>query len=75
MILRTIYLLATALLSSFALADVLVTAPVAGDTITGLTLAVTWKDSGDSPALADLDSYQLFLCAGGNDEDEYVSLF
>jgi hypothetical protein len=73
MILRTIYLLAAALLSSLTLADVLVTGPEAGDTITGLTLDITWKDSGDSPALTDLASYQLFLCAGGNDEDNYVS--
>ena len=72
MILRCIYLLAAALLS-FVLADVEVTGPEAGDTITGLTLQFKWKDSGKSPALTDLASYQVFLCAGGNSDTNFVS--
>ena len=71
MILRCLLLLATCLLS-FTLADVLVTTPAAGASIASLTLSVAWKDSGDTPKISDLASYQLFLCAGGNDEDNYV---
>lgn len=71
MILRSAYLLATALFS-FTFADVEVTSPKPGDTITGLSLAIEWKDSGDTPAIADLASYQIFLCAGGNDPSQYV---
>lgn len=71
MILRSILLVAASLLS-FALADVEVTSPAAGASLSGLELTVEWKDSGDTPKLADLASYQLFLCAGGNDADDYV---
>ncbi|KIW11588.1 hypothetical protein PV08_10889 [Exophiala spinifera] len=73
MILRSVLLVAASLLS-FALADVEVTSPAAGASLAGLSLTVEWEDSGDTPKLADLASYQLFLCAGGNDEDEYVQL-
>lgn len=73
MILRPFLLLAACLLS-FVRADVEVTGPEAGDTITGLKLSITWKDSGTAPALSDLASYQLFLCAGGNSESNYVRL-
>jgi hypothetical protein len=72
MILRTVFLLASALLSC-TVADVEVTSPEAGDTITGLSLAIKWEDSGDSPSLKNLASYQVFLCAGGNTAAEYVS--
>lgn len=71
MILRNLLLVAVSLLS-FALADVQVTSPAAGASLAGLELTVEWEDSGDTPKLADLASYQMFLCAGGNDEDEYV---
>ncbi|KAJ9625381.1 Cell wall synthesis protein kre9 precursor [Knufia peltigerae] len=73
MILRSILLVAASLLS-FALADVEVTSPAAGASLSGLELTVEWKDSGDTPKLADLASYQLFLCAGGNDADDYIQL-
>ncbi|KAI1609331.1 hypothetical protein EDD37DRAFT_612858 [Exophiala viscosa] len=73
MILRPFLFLAACLLS-FVLADVEVTGPEAGDTITGLKLSITWKDSGTSPALSDLASYQLFLCAGGNKDSNYIQL-
>jgi hypothetical protein len=71
MILRCIYLLATALFS-FTLADVSVTSPAPGDTIRGLSLEIEWKDSGKTPKLADLASYQVFLCAGGNTDANFV---
>ena len=38
------------------------------------TIPVSWKDSGASPKLSELASYQLFLCAGGNDATNYVNL-
>ena len=71
MILRSLYLSAAALLS-FALADVQVTSPAPGDSISGLTLDIEWKDSGKTPKLADLASFQIFLCAGGNSDSNFV---
>jgi len=73
MILRCICLLAATFLS-FSRADVKVVSPEAGDTITGLNLAIQWKDSGKSPAISALANYQLFLCAGGNDESDYIPI-
>ena len=70
MILRKLSLLAALL--PFALADVQFTSPKAGQSISGLTLEIEWKDSGDVPKIDDLATYQMFLCAGGNDEGEYV---
>ena len=70
MILRCCWLLAAAL--PYALADVEFTSPAAGVTLTGPTLSIKWKDSGSSPAISDLVSYQLFLCAGGNEDSNYV---
>ncbi|KAF2469640.1 beta-1,6-glucan boisynthesis protein-like protein [Lindgomyces ingoldianus] len=56
-------------------ADVQFTSPKAGDTLTGGTaIVVEWKDSGDAPSISDLTTYQLFLCAGGNDEASIVQL-
>jgi len=72
MILRTIALL-TALLS-LASAYPVVTAPAAGDTITGLSLSISWKDNNESPTISDLANYQIFLCAGGNDDDNFIQL-
>lgn len=71
MILRSLYFSAAALLS-FVLADVQVTSPAPGDSISGLTLDIEWKDSGKTPKLADLASYQIFLCAGGNSDSNFV---
>jgi hypothetical protein len=73
MILRSTALLTAALLS-LVHADVEVQLPKAGDTITGTQLEIQWQDSGNSPALTDLASYQLFLCAGGNTESSYIQL-
>jgi hypothetical protein len=71
MILRSLYVLVTALLS-LTLADVEVTTPAAGSTITGPTLNIAWRESGKTPKIADLANYQVFLCAGGNDEGTFV---
>ena len=57
---------------SFALADVKFTSPAAGDKITGTTINIEWKESGTAPPIASLVSYQLFLCAGGNDANSFV---
>ncbi|KAI1006184.1 hypothetical protein K3495_g2038 [Podosphaera aphanis] len=44
-----------------------ITTPTAGSSIPGGTaFTVTWVDSGDAPAIADLTTYQLFLYSGGN---------
>jgi hypothetical protein len=74
MILRTSYLLAAAAFFSLASADVEVVSPQAGDSITGLNLEIEWKDSGNTPPLSQLANYQLFLCAGGNDDSNYVRI-
>lgn len=51
----------------WAFADVKFTIPAAGASIPGGTaFTVTWADSGDAPALADLASYTLFLFSGSN---------
>lgn len=75
MILRSSYLLAAAAtLLSFVRADVQVVSPQAGDTITGLNLQIQWKDSGKAPPLTAFANFQVFLCAGGNDESDYVRM-
>jgi hypothetical protein len=52
-----------------AWADVQFTSPSGGDQLDGSsTITVEWKDSGVSPSIADLTTYQLFLCTGGNDD-------
>lgn len=53
-------------LISITTADVLFTQPIAGSWTTAGTLSVAWTESNTTPALGDLLSYQLFLCAGGN---------
>jgi hypothetical protein len=54
-------------ISTPVLGDVVFSSPAAGGSLASGTIAIKWKDSGDAPALADLSSYQLFLCAGGNE--------
>lgn len=71
MILRLLFTL-TALLP-LVYADVKFTTPAAGASISGTTINVAWADSGVSPPLSDLETYQLFLCAGGNDPSTIVS--
>jgi len=73
MLLSCLLLLAAS--APFAFADVEFTTPAAGATLTaGGTIAVAWKDSGDAPSISDLSTYQLFLCAGGNDDDNFIQL-
>lgn len=61
-------------LVSLANAGIQFQKPAAGAKLTaGSAIEVTWKDGGDGPALSDLTTYELFLCAGGNDPDEIVS--
>ena len=67
------FLLLLAAVAPYASADVKFTSPAAGGTATGgSTLSVQWEDSGTKPALSDLTTYQLFLCAGGNDQASNV---
>lgn len=63
-----------AALSPFALADVQFTSPAAGATIPAGALTITWKDSGVAPAISTLQSYQLFLMVGGNDDSTMLQL-
>ena len=70
MILRLTWLLAT--LVPYVLADVKFTSPAAGSSISGPSISISWEESGTTPKIADLASYQLFLCAGGNDETNFV---
>ena len=72
MLFRLLLLLAA--VAPYTLADVEFTAPSAGATETGgSTLDVEWKESGTGPAITSFSTYQLFLCAGGNDADSFVS--
>lgn len=71
MLIRLLLLLGA--LAPYVLADVEFTTPSAGGTVPGgSTLKVAWKDSGSGPALSSLQTYQLFLCAGGNDDSSFV---
>ena len=72
MLFRLLLLLAA--VAPYTLADVEFTSPAAGATVTGgSTLDVEWKDSGTSPPISSFSTYQLFLCAGGNDAGSFVS--
>jgi hypothetical protein len=62
-------------LAPLASADIEFTKPKAGEELEGgSTIEITWKDSGDKPALEELTTYELFLCAGGNEPGSYVSI-
>lgn len=72
MLIRLLALFAS--IAPFAWADVEITSPAAGVTVKGgSSISVEWKDSGSQPALSDLKTYTLFLCAGGNDANSFVS--
>ena len=72
MLIRLFALLAAA--APFAFADVQITTPAAGAQLTaGSVLSMAWVDSGTAPSISDLSSYQIFLCAGGNDATNFVS--
>jgi hypothetical protein len=62
-------------LFSTVFADVQFTTPAPGDVVTGGgALVVKWTESGASPSISDLSTYQLFLCAGGNDDADSIQL-
>ena len=60
-----------AALAPFVFADVEVTKPPAGTSIPPGTIQIAWKDSGSAPALSDLTTYSINLCAGGNAPDTF----
>ena len=72
MILRCLCLVASFITN--VVADVKFTSPAAGASVTGSTIAIEWQDSGTSPPITDLLSYQIFLCAGGNDASQLVRI-
>ena len=71
MIFRLLALLAA--VAPYAFADVEFTSPSAGaSAVGGELLQIAWKESGIAPPITQLQSYQLFLCAGGNDDGSFV---
>ena len=71
MLIRLLVLLAA--IAPYTFADVQFTSPSAGAQETGgSTLKVAWKESGTGPKLSSFTTYQLFLCAGGNDPSSFV---
>ncbi|CAF9934144.1 MAG: hypothetical protein ALECFALPRED_005863 [Alectoria fallacina] len=73
MLFRLLILLAA--VAPHAFADVEFTSPSAGATaVGGQLLQIAWKDSGTSPPITELQSFQLFLCAGGNDAGSFIQL-
>jgi hypothetical protein len=64
-------LAAVAAVVPFASAAPKFTSPAAGTTLKAGV--VKWDDSGDTPKQADLLTYTLFLCAGGNEAGSFVS--
>ena len=67
-------LVALAALIPYVSAGVEFTKPKAGAKLTaGTAIEVEWKDGGDGPKLSELLTYELFLCAGGNDATDQVS--
>ncbi|KAF1913160.1 hypothetical protein BDU57DRAFT_521874 [Ampelomyces quisqualis] len=60
-------LAAVVALIPFTSAGISFTSPKAGATLTaGSAIEVKWEESSDGPKLADLQTYELSLCAGGN---------
>jgi hypothetical protein len=69
-------LLSLLAIAPLAYADVKFTVPAAGAKVAGGTaFTVTWADSGEAPALADLAGYQLFLYAGSNANPQQLLAF
>lgn len=70
-----ISLVALAALAPLASAGISFTEPAAGAKLTaGTALTVKWKEGGEGPSISDLQSYQLFLMAGGNEATEQIQL-
>ena len=73
MLFRLLLLLAA--VAPHAFADVKFTSPSAGATsVGGQLLQIAWQESGTAPPITDLQSYQLFLCAGGNEAGSFVRI-
>lgn len=73
-ILRSLSLLLPLL--STALADVEFVDPAPGSTLkAGDVITSHWKESGKGPKISELSQYDIFLCAGGDTADSYVSDF
>ena len=73
MLFRLLLLLAA--IAPYTFADVQFTSPSGGATqVGGQLLQIDWKESGTSPPISDLQSYQLFLCAGGNEAGSFVRI-
>jgi len=67
-------LVAVAALLPYVDAGVTFTSPKAGASLTaGRAIDVKWEDDGESPKLTELLTYELFLCAGGNEDGSNVS--
>lgn len=65
-------LLTFSILFSTACADVEFLEPWPGSTVnTGDVLTAYWKESGEAPRLSELHDYDLWICAGGF-ENEYI---
>jgi hypothetical protein len=63
----------TVSLLSVVAADIFITTPGGGETLSGVNdYTITWVESNIVPLISDLDSYTIFLYAGTN--DNYVSL-
>jgi hypothetical protein len=59
--------------ATLAHAGITFTSPEAGDKLrAGSTIEVEWKEGGSGPKLSDLTTYELHLCAGGNDPSTIV---
>ena len=68
------YLAVLSLIAPFVFGDVQFTSPAAGASLTGTKLSIAWKDSGDAPSLSQLQTYSIYLYAGGNTVGTYVYL-
>lgn len=73
MLFQLLVLLAS--VAPYAFADVQFTSPSAGTSAAaGQLLQIAWKESGTAPPISELQSYQLFLCAGGNEAGSFVRI-
>jgi hypothetical protein len=63
-----------AALITLARAGIVFTKPKASDKLTaGTAIEVEWKEGGSGPSLADIATFDVVLCAGGNDVNSIVS--
>ena len=72
-------MLSTLILSIFllfqvAFADVQFITPFPGEDVPYTAIQVQWKESGENDPISQFVSYEILLCAGGNDDSSYVCL-